>query len=218
MAAARKRLFLQLADKADWLNHYDPQGAGVFVPGSDPPAVNDAVRIDLRIEGGPRLLLAGTVLWRRTEGDEKIPPGAGIAIDSTDGEKINYLNGYVRGGLLDLRELRRLPMRLPAKFESPTGVRQGHTRDINEEGLFIVTPQPLLVGDRTTIILTAPTGGGTSVLTAHVTYVMDEDDGGPGMGFKLEFSDGELYARHVERVHEWEKALIEGNLPDEALG
>jgi len=212
-----KRLYLQLADKGDWLNHYDPQGAGVFVPIADPPAVNDAVRIDLKIDGGPRLLLAGTVLWRRTESDEKIPAGVGIAIAPSDSEKINYLNGYVRGGLLDLRELRRLPMRLAVRFEAPGGARNGHTRDINEEGLFLFTKQPLEVGERTTLIVNDPSGSGTSVLTGMVSYTMDEDDGGPGMGVKLEFADGELYAKHVERIGAWESALVSGKLPDDAL-
>ena len=215
--AARKRLFLQLADKGDWLNHYDPHGAGVFVPVTDPPEVNEPVRIDLKIEGGPRLLLLGTVLWRRPEGDDKIPSGVGVAIASTDSEKINYLNGFVRGGLLDLRELRRLPMRLAVRFEAPGGARTGNTRDINEEGLFIFTNQPLAYGERSTLIVTAPTGGTTSVLTGVVSYAMNEDDGGPGMGLKLEFLDGEQYATHVERINAWEKALLDGSLPDEAL-
>ena len=39
-------------------------------------------------------------------------PAARVALGGTEREKINYLNGFVRGGLLNLREKRRLPIRL----------------------------------------------------------------------------------------------------------
>ena len=72
------QLTLVISDKSDWLNHYDPQGSGVFVPTEHDLAVNSNVRIDVRFENGPRLVLHGNVVRRRAETDAKIPAGVEI--------------------------------------------------------------------------------------------------------------------------------------------
>ena len=62
------------------------------------------VRIDLDVDGW-MVALRGTVVGLRDD-----PPGVVVAVSGAERDKINYLNGYVRGGLLNLREKRRLPI------------------------------------------------------------------------------------------------------------
>src|SRR3569833_1880804 len=79
----------------------------MFVPGGDPPNVGERVTVEVVFQGGPRVLLHGVVLWRRTTGDARARPGAGVGIDGAEQSKIRCLLGYVRGGRLDVRERRR---------------------------------------------------------------------------------------------------------------
>ena len=75
------RLALRLADRHDWVKVFDPRGGGIFVAVKDPPAVGEDVRIDLTVEeGGPRVILTGTVLWRRAEDTPKDPAGCSVGL------------------------------------------------------------------------------------------------------------------------------------------
>ncbi|HEX9102447.1 MAG TPA: hypothetical protein VF997_09595, partial [Polyangia bacterium] len=92
-----QRLKLHLVDRADFHKYWD-QASGMFVPGSDPPNVGERVTIEVVFQGGPRVLLHGVVLWRRTTGDARARPGSGVGIDGAEQSKIRYLLGFVRGG------------------------------------------------------------------------------------------------------------------------
>src|SRR5947208_17154816 len=110
------RLKLHLLERADFHKYHDAPGASIFVPGSDPPNVGERVTVEVIFQGGPRVLLHGFVLWRRTSGDARARPGVGVGIDGAEGSKLRYLLGYVRGGLIDVREKRRLPVRLRVAY------------------------------------------------------------------------------------------------------
>jgi hypothetical protein len=125
------RLKLHLVERADFHKYYE-DASGMFVPGGDPPNVGERVTVEVIFQGGPRVLLHGVVLWRRTTGDARARPGAGIGIDGAEQAKIRYLSGYVRGGLIDVRERRRLPVRLRVAYTGHKGRRVNFTRDLNE--------------------------------------------------------------------------------------
>ena len=131
------RIELRLATAAEWIKVFDPRDATILVEGDRTPVGTD-VRLDLIIAGGPRIVFRGQILGHR--GGER---GALVALGPTEREKVNYLNGFVRGGLLDLRTTRRLPVRLPVTYGGLDGPCQAFSRDINEHGVFVVTDDPL---------------------------------------------------------------------------
>jgi len=102
------------------------------VPTDDAVAQGTAVRIDLDA-GGWLVTLRGAVSGRRDD-----PVGVVVALSGTERDKINYLNGFVRGGLLNLREKRRLPIKLAVTYGAAEGPATTFTKDINEEGVFPV--------------------------------------------------------------------------------
>src|SRR6185503_12189181 len=71
------------------------------------------------------------------------PRGVVVALGGSERDKINYLNGFVRGGLLNLREKRRLPIKLAVTYGALEGPANTFTKDINEEGVFLFTDRPL---------------------------------------------------------------------------
>src|SRR5688572_3973401 len=181
------RLALRLADRHDWVKVFDPRGGGLFIATRQPPPTGSEVRIDLTVEdGGPRIILHGTVLWRREEASAKDPAGCSIGLAPGDREKVNFLNGYVRGGLLDRRERRRLPLRLQVTFGGLAGPVATVTRDLNEEGIFILTEAPLPEGTLVHFVLHLPGRDDPLELKGHVTHtVVIDDDDVPGMGVRF---------------------------------
>jgi len=151
------RLKLHLVDRQDFHKYYEA-ASGMFVPGAEPPNVGERVTVEVIFQGGPRVLLHGVVLWRRTTGDARARPGAGVGIDGAEQAKIRYLLGYVRGGLIDVRERRRLPVRLRVAYTGQKGRRVNFTRDLNEEGAFVRTAEMLELG-ASTMLLISPPGG-----------------------------------------------------------
>src|SRR5438477_572350 len=75
---------------------------------------------------------------------------------SAERDKINYLNGYVRGGLINLREKRRLPIRLAVTYGAVDGPATTFTKDLNEEGVFLFTDKPLPEASQVHMLLTLP--------------------------------------------------------------
>ena len=120
--------------------------------------MGERVTVEVVFQGGPRVLLHGEVLWRRTTGDARARPGAGVGIDAAEQAKIRYLLGYVRGGLIDVRERRRLPVRLRVAYTGQKGRRVNFTRDLNEEGAFVRCAEMLDLG-ASTMLLISPPGG-----------------------------------------------------------
>ncbi|HWE30533.1 MAG TPA: PilZ domain-containing protein, partial [Polyangia bacterium] len=170
------RLKLHLVDRGD-LHKYYEAASGMFVPGSDPPNVGERVTVEVVFQGGPRVLLRGVVLWRRTTGDARARPGAGVGIDAAEQAKVRYLLGYVRGGLIDVRERRRLPVRLRVAYTGHKGRRINFTRDLNEEGAFVRCAEMLDLG-ASTLLLISPPGGDYRPVEVQATVTRQHAQGG----------------------------------------
>lgn len=212
------RIDLNLADPSDWVKIFDPRDQTVLVVTDQPPASGTAVRIDLSISnGGPRVILRGHVISRRDASGD-VPSGCTVALGPNEREKINYLNGFVRGGLLNLRERRRLPLRLPVTYGGLNGPCETASRDINEEGMFVLSDQPLPEGSEIHLLLTVPSAPQPMSLVAVVTHtVVVEDEDVPGMGVVFQFSGDEQRNAFTAMVDELERALLAGRLPDAVL-
>src|SRR3954452_18047581 len=109
------RLELRLNSQSEWIKIFDPRDWTIFVPSDDKISNGETLRIDLDV-GGWLVTLRGTVV-----GTREAPNGVVVALGATEREKINYLNGFVRGGLLNLREKRRLPIRLAVTYGAVEG-------------------------------------------------------------------------------------------------
>jgi hypothetical protein len=213
------RLTLLLAERTDWLRVFDPRGGGVFVAGSDPPPIGEEVRVDLTItDDGPRVILKGSVLSRKQEGETNGSEAAGcnVGLASSEREKINFINGFVRGGLINRRERRRLPLRLPVVYGAIEGPKQTHTRDINEEGMFILTEKPLPERTVVSFVLTLP-GRGPLTLKGAVTHtVIVEDDDVPGMGIRYTLDERES-TDMKSAIDQLEEAFFKGTLSEDII-
>jgi Tfp pilus assembly protein PilZ len=212
------RLSLRLADRHEWVKVFDPRGASIFVATETPPAVGTQVRIDLVLEdGGPRVILAGTVLWLREEPDGADPAGCAIGLSIGDREKVNFLNGYVRGGLLNRRERRRLPLRLPVTYGGLDGPVQTWSRDLNEEGIFILADEPLPEETVLHFVVALPGRKQPLELKGTVSHtVIVEDDDVPGMGVRYLVDRGQA-DELVRIVDQLEQEFMSGTLPDEVI-
>jgi uncharacterized protein (TIGR02266 family) len=212
-----ERLSLPLSQKSDWVKVFDPMSGDLFVPMSNPPEAGTDVRIDLTVsKGGPRVILRGQVQWSRGEGDAKNPTGCSVTLSTTQREKINFLNGYVRGGILNRREKRRLPLSLPVTFGGMSGPVETHTRDISDEGIFIITDSPLPEGTIVHFAVMPPgyTRMDIKGVVSHTVLVTDEDV--PGMGIRFTV-DAARQTELTALVDKLENAFLGGTLPEEVL-
>ena len=212
------RMQLRLEDKAHWVKTFDPRDSTLFVATEAPPGVGASVRIDLAIaDSGPRVILRGRVIARREHGAGSAPAGCSVALGAEEREKINYLNGFVRGGLLNLRERRRLPLRLPVTYGAVDGPCDTYTRDINEEGVFVVTEQPLPEDSEVHLLIRFPGRGQATSVNGHVSHtVVVEDEDIPGMGIVFALDDSRR-DEFTALIDELEKRFFDGTLPDEIL-
>ena len=150
------------------------------------------------------------------EGDapvEGAPAGILVALNGTERDKINYLNGFVRGGLLNLREKRRLPIRLQVTYGAVEGPANTFTKDINEEGVFLFTDKPLPETSQVHMLVTVP--GKTQPLSlmgkvSHTIVPADEEPPGMGIVFELDDAQRELL---IGVMKELEDELHAGRLP-----
>jgi hypothetical protein len=212
------RLDLRLGEKTEWVKIFDPRDTTVFVPSDDPPLIGDYVRLDLMGGvSGPRVILRGKVIGRRVKGDSTLPRGFNLALGPEEREKVNYLNGFVRGGLLDLRERRRLPLRFPITYGGIKGPVSAFTRDINEEGIFIVSDAPLPEESELHMLLTVPIRNAPVELVGLVSHtVVVEDEDVPGMGIRFTMDESRM-AEFGRLVDELELQFMENKLGDEHL-
>ena len=129
---------------------------------------------------------------------------------------MNYLLGYVRGGLLDVRERRRLPLRLKVAYTAPRGRRLNFTRDLNEEGAFVRTAEQLPVGS-TVPLLVYPPGGDFKPIEVAGEVTRQSEGADRGVGLQFRFADEaarDLWQRFIARL---ETDYLEGKLDDDAL-
>ena len=207
------RLELRLGSHSEWIKIFDPRDWTVFVPtGPDDTIENGSqLRIDLDV-GGWLDTLRGTVVATRDD-----PPGVSVALGASEREKINYLNGFVRGGLLNLREKRRLPIRLSVTYGAVEGPANTFTKDINEEGVFLFTDNPLPETSQVHMLVTLPGKPNPLSLVGKVSHtILSVDEEPPGMGivFNLDETQREALLAVIEEL---EQALLKGVLPDPAL-
>ncbi|WP_428262253.1 PilZ domain-containing protein [Haliangium sp.] len=211
------RVDVRLADKAEWVKLFDPRDCTLFVPNEEPPEVGTSMRIDLVVgDSGPRVLLRGTVMRRHEAAEAGFPAGCLVALGAREREKINYLNGFVRGGLLDLRARRRLPLRLPVTYGGINGPEHSHIRDINEEGVFVLSDNPLPEESRVHLLISVPDRDEPLSLHGHVSHtVVAEDDDVPGMGIVFDEADrGGALPGIIDAL---EEAFLSGALPEDVL-
>lgn len=211
------RVELRLEDKSEWVKIFDQRDCTLFVRTNAPPAVGESMRVDLSIgEEGARIILRGTVASRREKAEGNLLAGCTVALGHHEREKINYLNGFVRGGLLNLREKRRLPLRLPVTYGAMDGPRKTYTRDINEEGIFVVTEEPLPEETHIHLLVAVPNREEPLSLSGEVSHtVVIEDEDLPGMG--IVFAEETRTEELTRVIDELEEALLTGSLPEEVL-
>lgn len=210
------RLKLHLVQRTDFHKYYEP-ASGLFVPGSDPPDLGQRVTVEVIFQGGPRVLLQGPTTWRRPIGDARARSGVGVALEDGEQAKLRYLLGYVRGGLLDARQRRRLPVRLRVAYGTAQGRRINFTRDLNEHGAFLRTAELLELGTQNSLLVSPP-GHGYQPLTVEAV-VSRQHRHGPdrGVGLRFIFGGEPERERWQTFVHKLETDYLEGRLPDEAL-
>ena len=209
---------VRLEDKSEWLKVFDPRDNTISVSLSPPPQVGGRLRVDISVgDNGPRVIVRGKVVSRREAPDGLGPPSCSIALGSEEREKVNYLNGFVRGGLLNLRERRRIPVRLPVTYGGMQGPYKTFTRDINEVGAFVVSEDPLPEDTELHLLLIFPWTSEARSLTGVVSHtVLIEDEDTPGMGVVFRFAEGEAEA-FLQDIDQLESLFVQGNLPEDAL-
>lgn len=207
------RLELRLNNQSEWIKIFDPRDWTVFVPAAADTVIElgASLRIDLDV-GGWLVTLRGSVVGQRTE-----PDGVVVALGPTEREKINYLNGFVRGGLLNLREKRRLPLRLSVTYGAIEGPASTFTKDINEEGLFLLTDRPLPETSQIHMLITVPGKAQPLSLVGKVSHtIVPADDEPPGMGIVFELDDAQRESL-ASVIRELEEQLMSGRLPSSTV-
>ena len=201
------RLELRLSHQSEWIKLFDPRDWTLTVPTELEIEVGGAIRIDLDVEGW-LVTLRGTVVGMRTS-----PPGAVVALGGSERDKINYLNGYVRGGVLNHREKRRLPIRLEVAYGAIGGPANTFTKDINEEGVFLLTETPLPETSQIHMLISLPGAEHPLSLTGRVTHtILPQDEEPPGMGIVFELDDMQRKAL-LRIIEDLEHQLHAGLLP-----
>src|SRR5205823_6202267 len=124
-----------------------------------------------------------------TVGDARTRPGVGVAVDKSEKGKLGYILGYVRGGMIDVRDKRRLPVRLRVAYTSTRGRRVNFTSDLNEEGAFVRTAEPLEIGERTELLISPPGGDYRPIEVRGVVARQSAQGDDPrGVGVRFEFT------------------------------
>lgn len=203
------RLEVSLSNQSEWLKMFDPRDWTITVPTQSDVAANAQIRIDLDV-GGWLVTLRGTVVG-------KSATAVTVALGGTERDKINYLNGFVRGGLLNLREKRRLPIRLAVTYGAIEGPANTFTKDLNEEGVFLFTDKPLPETSQVHMLLAIPGKPQPLSLMGKVSHtILAEDDEPPGMGIVFELDEAQR-ADLVSIVKELEEQMLAGRLPTNAV-
>ena len=203
------RLDLRLNSQSEWIKIFDPRDWTVFVPTEDAIENGAQLRIDLDV-GGWLVTLRGTVVGSREE-----PTGVIVALSGTEREKINYLNGFVRGGLLNLRRKNRLPIKLQVTYGAVEGPAKTFTKDINEEGVFLFTDKPLPETSQVHMLVTLPGKPQPLSLMGKVSHtILPHDEEPPGMGIVFDLDEAQR-ENLVAVIKELEALLEKNELPEE---
>lgn len=202
------RLELKLSSHGEWIKSFDPRDWTVTVPTAQAVRIDDTVRLDLEVAGWV-VTLRGTAVGHRDG-----PPAVVVALTADERDRINYLNGFVRGGLINHREKRRLPLRLELTYGAVEGPAKTFTKDLNEEGVFVLTDRPLPEGSQVHMLLTVPGRAQPLSLVGKVSHtILAHDDEPPGMGIVLELADDAARAELAGVIRDLTERLAAGSLP-----
>jgi PilZ domain len=205
------RLPINLAQPTDWIKIFDPTDWTVFVRTASQAEPGTPVSLDLAVAGWSVSLLGSVVGSRGEEGDE----GLVVAVSSSEREKINYLNGFVRGGLLNHREKRRLPVALTVTFGDIDGAATTTTKDVSDDGVFLNSKRPLPPTSQLHMLITIPGRNQPWSVMGKVSHIIGpHDDLPPGMGISLELNDVQR-TEWMSILLELETRLAQGSLPSE---
>jgi Tfp pilus assembly protein PilZ len=205
------RLELRLNSHSEWIKIFDPRDWTVFVPTDTPLDNGSVLRIDLDV-GGWAVTLRGTVVGTRED-----PAGLVVALAGTEREKINYLNGFVRGGLLNLRRKQRLPIKLQVTYGAIEGPAKTFTKDINAEGVFLFTDKPLPETSQVHMLIDVPGKPQPFSVVGKVSHtILAQDEEPPGMGIVFDLDDAAREAL-LKLIEELEAALEKGDLPTNTI-
>jgi len=206
-AVGAVRLELRLANHTEWIKVFDPRDWTIFVPADAAIESGASLRVDLEVDGWA-VTLRGTVVGQREE-----PRGVVVALGGAERDKINYLNGFVRGGLLNKREKRRLPIRLQVTYGAVEGPATTFTKDINEEGVFLFTDKPLPETSQVHMLVTLPGRAQPLSLVGKVSHtILAQDEEPPGMGIVFDLDDA-TRDQLSDIIRELEGQLAAGALP-----
>jgi Tfp pilus assembly protein PilZ len=202
------RLELRLSSQSEWIKIFDPRDWTIFVPSEESIETGTQLRLDLDV-GGWLVTLRGTVIDTRED-----PNGLIVALLGSEREKINYLNGFVRGGLLNLRRKNRLPIKLQVTYGAIEGPAKTYTRDINEEGVFLFTDKPLPETSQVHMLVTVPGKAQPLSLMGKVSHtILAQDEEPPGMGIVFDLDDAQR-EQLVAVIKELEELMEKNALPD----
>ncbi len=210
------RLELRLSSHTEWIKIFDPRDWTIFVPAAAGTIAAEAelgadVRLDLDV-GGWLVTLRGAVIGHRDD-----PPSTIVALSGDERDKINYVHGFVRGGLLNLRETRRLPLKLSVTYGAIAGPATTFTKDINEHGLFLLTDEPLPETSVIHMLVTLPGQPQPLSLTGVVSHTILADDEAPaGMGIVFDLDTAGRDQLTVA-ITDLEARLHDGRLPSSSL-
>lgn len=178
------RLELRLTSHSEWIKLFDPRDWTLLVPVANAVPPGATLRVDLDAAGW-LVTLRGTVVAHRDD-----PPAVVVALGGAERDKINYLNGFVRGGLINHRGKRRLPLRLEVTYGAVDGPATTHTKDLNEEGAFLFTDKPLPETSQVHMLLSVPGRAQPLSLVGKVSHtILVHDDEPPGMGIVFDLDD-----------------------------
>lgn len=205
------RLELRLSSHSEWIKIFDPRDWTVLVPSPQPVPSGADLALELDAAGW-LVTLRGVVVGHRED-----PPGVVVALGGAERDKINYLNGFVRGGLLNHRGKRRLPLRLEVTYGAVEGPATTHTKDLNEEGVFLLTDRPLPETSQVHMLLSVPGRGQPLSLVGKVSHtILAMDDEPPGMGIVFDLDD-DARSELAAAIRELEAQLQAGKLPENTL-
>jgi uncharacterized protein (TIGR02266 family) len=220
------RIELRLPSEADWLKVFNPREGTLRVELLAAVELGDTVRVDLVVGGtgpatggeAPMVVLRGEVISVAPAAEAFAPAAVTLALAASEREKINYLNGFVRGGLLNLRQRRRLPVRVPVTYGGIGGAVDTVSRDLGDDGIFVVTTEPLPEGTKLHMFLRVPGLAQplpVSGVVGHTVVPADGDVPGMGVTFVLDDDSQAALAAVLDAL---ERGLRDGTLPASMLG
>ncbi len=220
---AMQDLVLTIAEPRQWDDCHSLQGDDhvLFVPTEDPPPVGANLRVRLSFLRGPQFFLNGVVIWRRPQGkgEQRLRSGVGLRVHSCDRAKVEYVRGYLRGGLLDKRASSRLPVRLQVTYRTAgtsSARRMNFTRDITETGLLLAAAELLPESTTVELVIIPPLELPPVKLQGTVVRHIS-DEAGRAMGIRLELGEDRERRRFARLLGDIERAFHKGLLPDQFI-